>query len=269
MKNKIIVDCHTHTLFSHDSNCESTDSFLSAKEKKLTHFAVTDHCDIEFSDTMDVIMPILDSVRTAKSYNGYVLSGVEIGEALWNRESAEKILKSADFDIVLGSVHAVRYGENPKPFSCVDFSLYNEKEIDEFMKIYFNDVLETAEKCDYDVLTHLTNPLKYITGKYGFLVDLSRYAAVIDEILKTIIDKGRALEVNTACIGSNYDELMPKLPIVARYRELGGSLITLASDAHSAERIAHSFEKTVAELKSIGFDKLYYFKNRKPIFYEI
>lgn len=269
MDNKIIVDCHTHTRFSHDSDCEPADSYAAAKEKGLTYFAVTDHCDIEFCDIMDVKTPILDSVKTSKSYNGYVLSGVEIGEALWNRDAADDVLKSADYDIVLGSVHAVRYGENPKPFSCVDFSRFGEKEIREFMETYFNDVLETAEKCDYDVLTHLTNPLKYITGKYGIRVDLSRYATVIDTILKTTIKKGRALEVNTACLDTDYDELMPELPIIARYKELGGSLITLASDAHSADRIAHGFERMAAELRNWGFDTLCYYKKRKPILYGI
>lgn len=269
MCRKNIVDCHTHTRFSHDSNCEPADSFSAAKEKGLAFFAVTDHCDIEFCDIMDVITPILDSVKTAKSYDGYALSGVEIGEALWNMDTAEELLKSADFDIVLGSVHAVRYGENPKPFSCLDFSLFSEKEVEEFMKAYFDDVLETAKKCDYDVLTHLTNPLKYITGKYGIRVNLSSYSTVIDKILKTTIEKGRALEVNTACLDSSYDELMPELPIIARYRELGGSLITLASDAHSADRIAHSFERTICELKNLGIDTLCYYKKRKPILYGI
>lgn len=269
LNGRIIVDCHTHTRFSHDSNCEPSDSFAAAKEKKLTHFAVTDHCDIEFCDIIDVKTPVLNSVNTAKSYNGYALSGVEIGEALWNTDAAEDVLQSAGFDIVLGSVHAVRYGENQIPFARLDFSRFGETEIGEFMETYFNDVLETAVKCDYDVLTHLTNPLKYITGKYAIRVDLSKYAAIIDEILKTIIKKDRALEVNTACLDTAYDELMPELPIIARYKELGGFLITLASDAHSADRIAHGFERTAAQLKNIGFDKLCYFKKRKPILYDI
>lgn len=264
---KGIVDCHTHTKYSHDSVCEPTDSLHSAKEKGLAGFVVTDHCDIEFCKENDVKTPIINSVHAAKKLGACALSGVEMGEALWHCDVANDIIASADCDIVLGSVHAARCGEYTMPFSQIDFSLFSEKQISEYMSTYFNDMLEMLDKCDFDVLTHLTNPLKYITGKYGIKVDLKAYSEIIDEILKGIISKGIALEVNTACLGSRYNELMPERAIIERYKKLGGYLVTLGSDAHTADRIAHGFGETAALLKEIGFEWLCYFKKRKPVQY--
>lgn len=264
---KGIVNCHIHTKYSHDSQCEPEQSLKAALEKGLAGFAITDHCDIEFCESTDVKTPIIESVRAAKNLGDFVLSGVEMGEALWHNEVANDIIASADYDIVLGSVHAVRYEGYTMPFSGIDFSMLSEKQISEYMSTYFADMLEMTEKCDFDVLSHLTNPLKYITGKYGIKVDLNAYSEIIDKILKSIIEKGIALEVNTACLGSSYNELMPERPIIERYRELGGYLVTLGSDAHTADRIAHGFKETAALLKEIGFEKLYYFKKRKPVQY--
>lgn len=266
---KGIINCHSHTKYSHDSSCEPTDSLNSAESLGLGGFAITDHCDIGIFDETDIKTPILNSVSAADKLGENVLKGIEIGEAFWNREAAEGILRSANFDMVLGSVHSVRYGEYTMPFSVIDFGKFTDTQISEYMTAYFDDMLEMIEKCDFDVLSHLTNPLKYITGKYGRKVELDRYSEAIDKILREIIRKGIALEVNTACLETAYDRLMPELPIIERFKALGGYLLTVGSDAHSADRMGHGLKETVELLKETGFKNLCYFKNRIPIQYEI
>ena len=36
-----IFDCHTHTHFSHDSECDPYDSLKAAKERQIAGFAIT------------------------------------------------------------------------------------------------------------------------------------------------------------------------------------------------------------------------------------
>lgn len=62
---------------------------------------------------------------------------------------------------------------------------------------------------------------------------------------------------------------MPDIPIIKRYKELGGYLLTLGSDAHIAKCIAHGFDYALSELSRLGFKNIYYYKNRKPIPQEI
>ena len=265
-ENKVrqIFDCHTHTYFSHDSECDPYDSIKAANENNLAGFAITDHCDIDFCESTDVETPIKLSVECAHKMGKRLLSGVEIGEGIWHKEKADEIISGNNFDIVLGSVHVVRYKNYAMPYSQIDFSTFSKIEIKQFLNTYFNDMLEMVENTDFDVLSHLTCPLRYITGKYKIEVDLNNYACKIERILKEIIDRGIALEVNTSCLGTNYNVLMPDLPIIKRYKELGGYLLTLGSDAHKAERVAYGFEYALNELSKLGFQNIYYYKNRIP-----
>ncbi|NMB42329.1 MAG: PHP domain-containing protein [Firmicutes bacterium] len=265
-----MVDCHTHTYFSHDSKCNPKDSYRVASAKKLAGFAVTDHCDIESYSEVG-IEPIYKSYKAAKSLNSndenlYVFSGIEIGEMIWCRTATDEIIRSRNFDIVLGSIHATK---THGIYSQIDFSAFSDDEMDLFLKEYFNDVAVMAANCDFDVLSHLTCPLRYICGKYKKSVDLNKYVNVIDEILKTIIVKGIALEVNTSCLGSHYSFLMPDIPILKRYRELGGYLITLGSDAHDSENIARGFDFARKALLDAWFINAYYFRKRIPFQYSL
>ena len=124
-------------------------------------------------------------------------------------------------------------------------------------------------RCDMDVLTHLTCPLRYIVGKYGLRVDMTEYEAEIDEILQIAVSRHLALEINTSGIGSFYGEYMPYESILRAFRDKGGYLITLASDAHTADRVGNGFAEAAAMLKQIGFRNAYYYKQRMPIPYTL
>ena len=54
--------------------------------------------------------------------------------------------------------------------------------------------------------------------------------------------------------------------ILLRYRELGGEIITLGSDAHSKERLGEEFENFITILKSMGYKYVVNYEKRKPLF---
>ena len=62
---------------------------------------------------------------------------------------------------------------------------------------------------------------------------------------------------------------MPYESILRKYREVGGYLITLASDAHTADRTGNGFEGAVRMLKELCFTNAYYYKERMPIPYAL
>lgn len=272
---KLRFDMHTHSKNSHDSECEVLKMAESEKSKNITGFAVTDHCDIEFYDTMDLDKisegTISDAAEASEKSGLTVLKGIEIGEAIWNLREAERILNKYDFDVVLGSVHAVRFEGYEMPYSQIDFSAMGKSIAEKYTDKYFDDMAEMLDSCDFDVLSHLTCPLRYINGKFGVGVDINLYTDKIKNILKRIIKDGKALEVNTSCVyeGSGYCEYLPNKSILEMYKSMGGYLITTGSDAHIAENAANGFDKLYDMLKEIGFDYAYYYKDRKAIKYEI
>lgn len=268
-----MYDCHTHTQFSHDSVCPPSKSLEAAIFKGLDGFALTDHCDIEYCLRQDIKTPILQSVAAAHALDEQssltVLKGIEIGEALWHPSHAEEMLHSANFDIIIDSVHAVRYPNFTIPFAQIDFSSFSEDEIDAYLKTYFEDLYETVDTLDFDVLAHLACPLRYICGKFSRSVNLEKYADSVAAILRRVIDKHIALEVNTSCLGTPYSRLLPEDGILKKYKQLGGQLITLGSDAHIPENFAHEFQTAAAVLRQIGFTQAYYYKNRTPVSYSL
>ena len=54
-----------------------------------------------------------------------------------------------------------------------------------------------------------------------------------------------------------------------RYKELGGRIITMGSDAHKASDIMKDFDKAREELKEIGFEKFCTFEKRKAIYRDL
>lgn len=264
------ADMHTHSEQSPDSICPIDDLCRAQIERGIQAFALTDHCDIEYCHTQDVEAAVRASVASALSarerYRGKteVLCGVEIGDSLWDMEFAKGLLCRFPFDVVIGSVHAVRYPNYSMPYSHIDFSEMSKAFLEDFLTLYFEELLLTLENFPCDVMAHLTCPLRYINGKYHKGIKIDAWRGKIDEILEYIIAHNIALEVNTSGLGTPWDTLMPQKELIARYRSMGGYLITLGSDAHKANRAAFGFEEAEALLRAMGFEATFLYRNRRP-----
>ncbi len=260
-------------MYSHDGKGSLSELCLAAEKQGLSGFAVTDHCDCECADDEIMLKNLQLSCRDAEKYKEKynnrltICKGVEIGEVLFNPTFAEKILSENNYDIVLGSVHAVRIKDYDMPFSLIDFSYMTDDFIERYVTQYFLDLLETAEKADYDVLCHLTVVLRYIVYKYNRSVNIERHFPVITAILKEVIRRDKTLEVNTSGITDGY--FMPDKDIIKMYRSLGGKRITIGSDAHIPENISNGLDAAVEMLKDISFDSLTYYSGRNPVEYKI
>ena len=58
---------------------------------------------------------------------------------------------------------------------------------------------------------------------------------------------------------------MPDFPILTRYKNLGGELITIGSDSHRIDFFDKYYDKTVCLLKDAQFDKIFYKYDNKWI----
>ena len=90
-----------------------------------------------------------------------------------------------------------------------------------------------------------------------------------DEVLKTILNADKAVEVNTAGFKYGLNNMHPHKDVLKRYKELGGEIITLGSDAHKTEHLAFEFSKTCDILKELGFKYYAVYKQQKPEFYKL
>ena len=76
------------------------------------------------------------------------------------------------------------------------------------------------------------------------------------------MEKGIALEVNTSGYSEKYGYMFyPDREVLQLYKELGGTLITIGSDAHVCKNIGMGFDAAMKLLKEIGFNEYCYFEN--------
>lgn len=267
-----MYDFHMHTKNSVDSKQTIDEICASAIEKGLRGIAVCDHVDMWFYHnlgTYDAIQTCISEVKAAKEKYGdrlEIFQGVEMAEYLYDAENAKILLNSCDWDVVLGSVHSVRFEEIDDSYSRIDFSTMAKEKIITFLREYFAHVMEMIEETDFDVLTHLTCPLRYINGKYDRNIDVLLFEKEIRAIFARIIEKRIALEVNTSGVGDRFGELMPSIPLLALYREMGGELLTIGSDAHVPHRVGNAIADTKDILRKLGFSTYCYYRNRKAQF---
>ena len=267
----IPFDLHTHCTLSFDGKSSAYDMVRRAVELGIKHYALTDHVDLgEFADEYFDLEATVNGGRETipalqKKFAGItdLLYGVELGQATQDYETAERLLRENRYDFVLGSTHNIR---GHKDFYFIDFSQTDPLPI---LSAYFDETAELAEWGKFDSLAHLTYPLRYIAGEYGIKPDMSIFAPAIDRILQTLVRKNIALEINTSGLRQKIGVTMPDADIVKRYRELGGKLITIGSDAHCTDDLGKGIAEGIKLAKDTGFDKIAYYKRREVHFIAI
>ena len=190
--------------------------------------------------------------------------GAEMGEAYWSFERAEKILGEAPFlDFLIGSVHmsARRSGA---------FDLYSIENRDEayyhdIINGYMEEMLLLAQWGKFDVLGHLTLPLRYINEHYGYHLTFAQHMHQAEAVLRVIIPKGVGIECNT----NRGNGCLPDKTVLKLYRELGGEIITIGSDAHTADQVGLAVTEAQELLRECGFRYFTTFTKHKPEFHTL
>lgn len=268
---KIRCDAHMHTSFSTDSDAAAEEMIERAIVKGLEAVCITDHLDLDFpfyedlgehAFELDVKMYVqkIHVLRQKYTDKLHVRTGIELGLQPHLADIYRELTADYPFDFVIGSIHLV-HGKDP--YYRESFGEISDEEL---YRAAFETTLEnvSAANC-FDVLGHLDYVVRYGREQakgYSYL----KYADILDEILRMIIEKGIGLELNTAGFKYGLDFCNPHPDILRRYRELGGEIVTIGSDAHKPEHIAWEFTKAAGILESCGFRYYTEFESRKPDF---
>lgn len=266
------VDCHSHSCYSPDSETAVEKMCRQAAELGLEAYALTDHCECDLfkEDHFDSNIPksreeILKAKELLKGFDTKILTGVELGQPIQNYAAAETIL-NLGYDMVIGSIHRVR---GYPDFYFMHYKNWTDEELHALLEQYFEELYEMAKWNGFDTLGHLTYPLRYITDDYHRQIQMSRFDDIIDEIFKLLIQNGKAMEINTSGAFKGRKPVLPEEQYLRRYRELGGELLTMGSDAHQPEAIGCGLEQGMRAAYDAGFRRVAYFENRKPVLVEI
>ncbi len=262
-------DTHMHCRFSGDSTADPEEMILSAIRKQLDGICFTDHIDWDYPGPTPFQFDPKTYFHTLKplerKYKNQisVRIGVELGLQPHLKQRYNDFLSAADFDLVIASSHVV-HGFDPY---YPDF--YAGKTEDEAYREYFESILENLDIFDnFDVYGHIDYVVRYGPNQNAFY-SYEKFRDVIDEILKKLIAKGKGIEMNMAGYKYGLHHPNPTEAVLKRYRELGGEILTIGSDAHAPEHIAYDYDKIYSLLSEAKFTHYTVFQNRKPVFFPL
>ncbi len=261
-----MFDFHMHTKVSFDSSAEPVDMVKAAEKLGLKEICFTDHIDHHGEKNRE------HTLFTPEEYsNAYdnltsdrvkIRRGVEMGLTLWNKEAAEEILNSRAFDFVIGSIH---YAGGYDPYFPDYWKGIN---LEQAVERYLTDMLECVQIHDnFDVLGHLTYVCKAPYNPARKTVPYREVADLADEIMKILIQKGKGMEINTSGVDRAGD-FLPSIDYLKRFRELGGEIITIGSDAHTPDRVGQYAKEAISLAKEV-FGYVCTFEKRKPLFHQL
>lgn len=266
----MLWDTHMHSQYSGDSDAPQDTMIQAAIEKHLGGICFTDHLDIDYPDEPDLFLLDLPnytaSVLALQSQYGErfpIRFGIELGLQPHLAALHSDILTQYPFDFVIGSSHVVHGLDPYYP------KFYEGRSEEECYLEYFTSILENIKAFDgFDVYGHIDYVVRYGPNRneqYSY----QKYRDIIDEILSLLIEKGKGIEINTGGFKYGLGHPNPTEDIIARYRELGGEIITIGADAHKPEHVAFDFDKVPQILKDAGFKYFTVFKERKPEFIKL
>lgn len=261
-----MFDFHMHSRVSFDGHDTGEAMALAAQAAGLKEICFTDHLDYDPLGTMPDLA--FDTAVYNTEYDRLEIPGLKIRRGMefgMTRDNAAQFrqdLQRRPFDFVLGSIHFVD-----------DLDVY----FDEFWQ--GKTVFEAERRCleatldcvrihdDFDVLAHLTYISKTHAHPAPRPLPYGEHREIIDEILRTLAEKGKGLELNTSGM-DRCGGFLPTADFFRRFRELGGQIVTVGSDAHRCNRVGQYSFDACDVLKDI-FGYACTFQDRKPIFHKL
>lgn len=199
------------------------------------------------------------------------------------------------FDFVIGSTHIL---EELDPYYPEYWETHGAGE---GMRAYFSSILDNIDSYDmFQVYGHLDYLVRYLPVEMGKTAGqageqanpvsgfdgtashacaststrekteknyrVMDYIDLLEPILKKLIHGGRGIELNTAGYKYGLPFAHPHAEVLKLYRQLGGEILTIGSDAHAPKHLAYDFGRAGELLTGLGFRYYTVYRERKPVF---
>ena len=296
----ITADYHLHSSFSGDSDTPMEEMILRGIELGLTKMCFTEHNDFDYpatkpmptnagipggiadtaaagtdasdsdivTDGMFELNPdsyLYDFLKLKEKYVNLITLcfGVELGlQPHLSKENAA-FAKAHDYDFIIASSHICNGKDPYYPY------FYEGRTQEDAYLEYFESILDNLKSySNFDVYGHLDYIVRYGPKKdEGYSYEA--YHDIFDRILDRLISMEKGIEINTAGLAKGMHDANPCIGVIRRYRELGGEIITVGSDAHKPEQITYAFDRAADILKDCGFRYYTTFEKRSPSFHRL
>ena len=252
------LDAHLHTDLSPDSDVPIDVYAALAVERGIAELAITDHVDFEPGapayDFVDFATRERVVREAAERWADRV--AIRFGCELTYERRHEAVIREHllghRYDFTIGSVHIGVESSFTKGRAEAHVSSGTFHEV---VAPYFAEVEAAARSGLFDTLGHL-DVVKRYTHPWLTPADFADAPDVYEPVLRALVESGTGLEVNTSGLRQGPRETYPAPWVVARFRELGGALVTAGSDAHWVESFGYGLGDGYRVAADAGFGTL-------------
>lgn len=264
------VDYHMHSTNSSDGKNTVEEMCIAAIKNGFAEIAITDHFEPSLGDEGCVSYTqsaYFNEVLSARRKFGKQLDiklGVEIGQPQYFKKQTEETLSKVNYDYVLASAHKLESGAD---MSQLDYKTMSKKSV---LDLYLKELNRLVDEFDdFDCVAHLDLVKRYSYATYLENITLADSREQLEIFLKKLIKKGKGIEINTSGLRQNSKETLPGLDVLRIYKELGGTILTVGSDAHKTEDLGKGILDAYKLAEEAGFQHITIFTNRQPEFIKI
>ncbi|MET0899669.1 MAG: PHP domain-containing protein [Mycobacterium sp.] len=262
------ADNHVHSQFSWDTGAQASmeQTCRRAVQVGLPAVAFTEHVDFTEWSTGDKpaqhdhghaeiawrerVVPVdiegyLASIADCRDKfpELRILTGIEAGEPHHFAGSVAAVLRSAQFDRVLGSLHSIVYDGRLVYADRV----FQHRPAHAVVRDYFGELLRLVEGSDvFQVLAHCDYPRRYWPTGYAGPYREADFEEEYRTVFRALAASGRALELNTASPLASVD-------LMRWWHQEGGDAVSFGSDAHKPLRVGEHFGVAVDITEAAGF----------------
>lgn len=269
------VDLHVHSTCSGDGHSSIARHTRRAALLGLAEVGFCEHVDFDPRDRdFDYLDPAhydQEMAKGRKLASGVKLrQGVEITYQSSREDEIRTWLAGFGWDYVVTSVHLVDYADGWAVISDPEtaaayFAAHSARQA---YLPYFEELLRAARSGLGDVLGHLDLVKRYGTAHHGPF-DPAVFEDEIRAVLRAAVEAGVGIEINTSGLRQSPAAPYPSLPVLRWYRELGGEILTIGSDAHHAGHLAAGIEAALDLARVAGFSAITTFAARRTYWIDL
>lgn len=252
------LDGHLHTDRSTDSDVPIDVYAAAAVERSIAELAITDHVDFDprgpnhAPDVAERERTVREAAERWAPHGVAIRFGIEVTYEARREDEIRAFLRTHPHDFTIGSVHVDR--DSPYHHTRVG-SFVSGRLLGEIVAPYFSEVTAAARSGLFDAIGHLDFVKRYLMP-HVTPADLAAAPELYVPVLRSLVEAGASLEVNTSGLRQSPRETYPSAPMVALFRELGGERVTAGSDAHRADAFALGLGEGYRAIARAGFERL-------------
>jgi histidinol-phosphatase (PHP family) len=266
-----LLDYHLHSTCSVDGISTIAQYCRRAAEQGFIEIGFCEHVDFDLRDDSygffdyALFRRQIEGQRERYGDSLTIRAAIEVTYQASLEEEIRGFLRGKEVDYVIGSVHLVEDGREWAMISeegkCERY--FAQRSVCEAYQLYFAEVRRAVESSLFDFIGHLDLAKRYGVRYYGPF-DLSLFAAEVRQILRLAVEREAGLEINTSGLRQAPHETYPGLEVLRWYRELGGRILTIGSDAHSAKDLGKGISDALGLAREAGFEAVTLFEKREP-----